>query len=76
MYLLFVPKYNIAFVFEIRIRYLQRMSQNVSNSIKKGGSADSLYFNSSAMTPPEECHKTLAPNDEIGMMSDEYLFFN
>ena len=63
------PDSSIAFVYEIKTRYLQQFV--APSSIKRGGSENSLYFNSLGMLPPEDLHNIPADDDDLVKMSDE-----
>jgi histone deacetylase complex regulatory component SIN3 len=58
------------FTEEIKRRYNDKFLKNTTLYIKKGGSADSLYYNSLPDTKPEAYHCTPVEGDIIANMSE------
>ena len=58
------------FYSELKERYDKRNLEATPDFIKKGGSTNSVYYNSFLMLPPEQFHCTLIPGDEIGKLTN------
>jgi paired amphipathic helix protein Sin3a len=59
-----------AFLAEIKKRYEERVLISTSLMVKKGGSENSIYYNSSTMLAPEPFHKIPIEEDEINQLSE------
>lgn len=63
-----------AFLAEIKKRYEERLLLTTSLNVKKGGSENSIYYNSSTMLAPEPFHKIPIAEDEINQLSERYFW--
>ena len=64
-----------SFFGEIKDRHYQKLCDQTPLCVKKGGSPDSIYYNSLPGCKPEIFHTTLQLGDEIGQMTDVYFYY-
>ena len=62
-----------AFFADIKQRYDKRELEITPESIKKGGSLNSIYYNSYTMLPPEDFHMNAIADDEIAKLTPEQI---